>query len=124
LRVLVDTQAALWWLSDDPKLSETAADAISDPANEVLLSAVVVWEVAIKRAIGKLKAPDNFAFELVMAGMTPLPIDINHAARVEFLPMHHRDPFDRLLIAQAEIEGAAIVSGDAQFRDYDPQVIW
>ena len=90
----------------------------------MLLSAVVVWEIAIKRSLGKLEAPDDLVATLTGAGAQPMPITLEHVAAVEELPPHHRDPFDRLLIAQALEERAAIVSGDPALGDYDVPVIW
>jgi PIN domain nuclease of toxin-antitoxin system len=122
--LLLDTHAALWWLGGDERFGEAAERELSADGNQVLLSAVVVWEVAIKRSLGKLDAPDDFAEALLGAGVAPLPISLDHAAATERLPWHHRDPFDRLLIAQASIEGAAIVSRDPRFEPYDIGVLW
>jgi PIN domain nuclease of toxin-antitoxin system len=124
LRLLLDTHAALWWLTDDQRLSETAARHVADDSNQVLLSAAVVWEVAVKRSLGKLRAPPDFAAALLAGGLQPLAVTVEHAEAVEHLPWHHRDPFDRLLVAQASSEGAAIVSRDAALRDYGIPVIW
>jgi PIN domain nuclease of toxin-antitoxin system len=121
---LLDAHAALWWLSDDARISDRAADAIVDDRNVILLSAVVVWEVAIKRSLGKLEAPPDFAATLVGAGAQPLPVALSHAAAVERLPWHHRDPFDRLLVAQAIDEGAALLTADERFAAYGAHVIW
>ena len=84
----------------------------------------MVWEVAVKRSLGKLEAPAGFAAMLVGAGAQPLPVTLEHAAAVETLPWHHRDPFDRLLLAQAAIEGAALVSRDKSLGRYDVAVVW
>lgn len=124
MRLLLDTHAAIWWLSDDPRLSGAAAARLDDDSNSVLLSAAVVWEVAIKRSIGKLETPEGFAPRLLAAGAVGLAVSIEHAAGVERLPRHHRDPFDRLLISQATIERATIVSSDAALRAYDVPVLW
>ena len=124
MRLLLDTHAALWFLSADERLSENAERHLSDDANEILLSAVVVWEVAIKRALGKLVVPGEYLGLLLDAGVTTLSVTLDHAAAIEHLTPHHRDPFDRMLIAQATIEGAAVVSRDAAFRPYDIPVIW
>jgi PIN domain nuclease of toxin-antitoxin system len=124
LKLLLDTHAALWWLADDERFSPEAARHLTDDTNQVLLSAAVVWEVAIKGSLGKLEAPEDFAPTLLGAGAHALPITLNHAARVELLPWHHRDPFDRLLIAQASIEGAAVVSRDEVLRPYGITLIW
>jgi PIN domain nuclease of toxin-antitoxin system len=124
LKLLLDTDAALWWLADDDRLSATAASHIASGSNNVMLSAVVVWEVAIKRSLGKLDAPPGFAATLVSAGAEPLAITIAHAEAAEALEWHHRDPFDRLLIAQARAEGAVLVSGDAALTAYRVPTIW
>ena len=123
MKLLLDTHAALWWLSDDERLGEQAERQLTDDTNQVLLSAAVVWEVAIKRSLGKLEAPDDFAATLLGAGAHGLPISLDHAASVEQLPWHHRDPFDRLLVAQASIEGASIVSSDEAFIPYGVALI-
>ncbi len=124
MKLLLDTHAALWWLADDERLGRTAAAHVADASNQVLLSAAVVLEVAIKRALGKLDVPDGFAATLLAAGALALPVAIEHAAAVETLPWHHRDPFDRLLVAQAALEGATLVSADDALRAYDVPVLW
>jgi PIN domain nuclease of toxin-antitoxin system len=124
LKLLLDTHAALWWLADDDRLSDTAARHIASASNDVLLSAVVVWEVAIKRSLGTLDAPEGFASILLGAGARPLPITIGHAEAVSGLEWHHRDPFDRLLIVQANTEGAVIVSSDPALPPYRVPVVW
>lgn len=120
----MDTHAALWWLSGDERFGEQAARHLSDARNSTFLSAAVVWEVAIKRSLGKLAAPEGFASTLVGAGARPLPVTLDHAAAVEALPWHHRDPFDRLLVAQAQAEGASIVSSDPELERYGVSVVW
>jgi PIN domain nuclease of toxin-antitoxin system len=122
--LLLDTHAAIWWLSDDPRLGAGAAAQLGDESNQMLLSAAVVWEVATKRSLGRLDIPDGFAPRLLAGGAVPLAISIEHAAGVERLPHHHRDPFGRLLISQAIIEQATIVSQDDALRAYDVPVIW
>jgi len=124
LRLLLDTHVALWWVSDDERVSEAAARHMTDDTNQLLLSAAVVWEIAVKRSLGKLAVTDEYLPLLLDAGVRPLPINLEHAAGVEQLPWHHRDPFDRLLVAQAGIEGAAIMSRDDALAAYDVPVIW
>jgi PIN domain nuclease of toxin-antitoxin system len=124
VKLLLDTHAALWWLADDARIGDGVTRSLSDDTNQVLISAVVVWEVAIKRSLGKLDAPAGLAPTLLDAGAQPLPVTIDHAAGVERLPWHHRDPFDRLLIAQALTEDAAIVSHDEQFSEYGVTIVW
>jgi PIN domain nuclease of toxin-antitoxin system len=123
-RLLVDTHALLWWLADDPSLSPTARDAIADPNNEPLVSAASVWEIAIKRSLGKLTAPDDLPDTIADEGFAWLPISAQHAWRVRDLPMHHADPFDRVLAAQALVEGVPIVTTDPRFAEYGVDVRW
>ncbi len=106
------------------RIGKRALAAIEAAGADVAVSAVTVWEVAIKRGLGKLDAPPDLLPQLERAGIEPLPITARHADRVATLPMHHRDPFDRLLVAQAEIEGLALVSGDAEMSGYQVEVIW
>jgi len=124
VKLLLDTHTALWFLSGDERLSETAKRDLTDGSNRVLLSAAVVWEVAIKRGLGKLELAENYLDLLLGAGVQPLPVTLAHAAAVEGLPWHHRDPFDRMLVAQASIEGAAVVSRDDALRPYGITLIW
>jgi PIN domain nuclease of toxin-antitoxin system len=124
VKLLLDTHAALWWLGDDERLGPVSADLLHDAANDVLLSAAVVWEVAIKRSLGKLKAPDGFARTLIGAGAHALPVTVSHAEAVEGLAWHHRDPFDRMLIAQAAVEQAVLVSNDQALLPYGLPLVW
>jgi PIN domain nuclease of toxin-antitoxin system len=124
LRLLLDTHTVLWFTEDSPRLTAPSIQAIEDPANEILLSAVVPWEIAIKRAVGKLEASDEYLRLLRDAGVVELPVTIAHTQAVEYLPHHHGDPFDRLLIAQAQLEGATIVTDDIRIRKYDVATIW
>ena len=124
MKLLLDTHAALWWLTEDERLGEATADRLTDETNQILLSAAVVWEVAIRRSLGKLETPEDFGPTLIDAGAQPLPVSLDHAAAVEQLPWHHRDPFDRILVAQATIEGAALVSQDAALQPYGVPLVW
>jgi PIN domain nuclease of toxin-antitoxin system len=124
VRLLLDTQAALWWLSADDRLGEEAARHLRDDTNQFLLSAAVVWEVAVKRSLGKVQAPPDFAATMLSGGAHGVPVTVEHAAAVERLPWHHRDPFDRILVAQAEIEQATLVSRDEALAAYGVPVIW
>ncbi len=123
MNILLDTHALLWWLGDDEELSREAREAISNPENTVFLSAVVVWEIRIKQGIGKLELPDEFSAVLDRQPFTELPITIDHANAVAGLPLIHRDPFDRLLVAQAMVEELTIVSRDSVIADYGVTVI-
>jgi len=115
----LDTHALLWWLEDPQLLSKAAREAIGDGKNTVYVSAAVAWEIAIKKAIGKLDAPDDLASALAANRFLPLPITVSHALAVASLPPIHGDPFDRLLIAQALHEGLQFVSRDNHVLRYD-----
>jgi PIN domain nuclease of toxin-antitoxin system len=124
VKLLLDTHAALWFLSGDERLGDDARRQLTDDTNRVLLSAAVVWEIAVKRALGKLSVPDEYLTLLLDAGVQPLPVNLEHAAGVEQLPPHHRDPFDRMLVSQARVEGAALVSRDEAMRPYGVALVW
>ncbi len=113
MNLLLDTHVLLWWLDDPSVLSKTAETAIRDLDNIVLVSAATFWEIVIKKAIGKLDAPDDLDQVLLDCGFTPLPVTVRHAIAVGSLPSHHRDPFDRMLVAQAMTEGLTVISRDA-----------
>jgi PIN domain nuclease of toxin-antitoxin system len=121
--LLLDAHALLWWLADDPALGEAARSAIRLPANDVLVSAASVWEIEIKRGLGKLVAPDGLVEAIEAAGFNALAITAADAERAGRLPPHHRDPFDRMLVAQAARLDAAIVTRDTSFADYDIDVL-
>ena len=127
-RLLLDTHAFLWWISDDPRLSPAAREAIADGASEVFLSAVSVWEMVIKMGLGRLELPEDLesflARQLQVNGFRPLAMTLPHALAVRHLPDVHKDPFDRLLVAQAQHEELVLVSGDAALRRYPVPVIW
>jgi PIN domain nuclease of toxin-antitoxin system len=116
--LIVDAHALLWWLVDSPELGPEARRAIADPLNEVQVSAVTVWEIEIKRALRKLDAPAGLVEALDPAGMGSLPITLADARNAGALPPHHRDPFDRMLAAQASRLDAVIVSRDPIFERY------
>jgi len=124
LKLLLDTHAALWFLSGDERFGENAKRHLTDDTNLVLLSAAVAWEIAIKRSLGKLDVPEEYLSLLLDAGVQPLAVSVAHAAAVEHLPPHHRDPFDRMLVAQADIERGALISCDDALRPYDVALIW
>lgn len=128
MRVLLDTHAFLWWVEDAPVLSKKARTTISDPSHECLLSLASCWEMAIKLRLGKLRLPSAIERfipdQLAANGFRQLGIDFRHVARVATLPFHHRDPFDRLLAAQAIEERCSIVSADPMFRKYGVKRIW
>jgi PIN domain nuclease of toxin-antitoxin system len=118
MNLLLDTHALIWWLEDNPSLSKEARVAIAAPENIVFVSAVNALEITIKKAIGKLKTPDNLEEEIAINLFQPLPITIPHALAVGNLPLHHNDPFDRLLIAQAMVEGLILVTRDDNQKKY------
>jgi PIN domain nuclease of toxin-antitoxin system len=128
VRVLLDTHVLLWWLEDSPRVTALVRRTIEEPRNEVLWSAASTWELAIKISSAKLRlrAPldEYLPTKLRELSIRPLPIEDAHAMGVARLPMHHRDPFDRLLIAQALAERVPIVTSDAQFRRYDVNSLW
>jgi len=128
MRLLLDTHAFLWWVADAPELSRKARTAIADSDNECLVSMASCWEMAIKTSLGKLTlgtSLDRFVPEQLAAnGFVPLEIGFRHVARVARLAFHHRDPFDRLLAAQALEERFVVVSADATFRRYGTRTIW
>ncbi len=113
MSLLLDTHVLLWWLKDPALLSEGARNAIEDGENLVYVSAAVAWEIAIKRALGKLQA-GNLEEAITENQFLTLPVTVSHALAVEKLPDHHRDPFDRMLVAQAMSERLTLVSRDAE----------
>ena len=117
-RLLLDTHAVLWALAEPRRLSELARTAVEDAQNEVFVSVVSGWEIAIKRALGKLHAPDNLEAGIRTQGFTPLLVTFHHAELAGALPPHHHDPFDRMLIAQAQAEGLILVTRDANIPLY------
>ena len=123
MKLLLDTHVLLWWLADDPALSPVRRSAIADPANVVYVSAASAWEISIKRALGKLVAPEDLTGALSESELEQLPVTVAHAEVVGALPLHHRDPFDRMLIAQAQVEGRAVVTGDPVFGRYDVAIL-
>lgn len=116
--LLLDAHALLWWLDDSPDLQHGAKAAMADPINEVLVSAATVWEIEIKRALGKLTAPTGLVDALEPAGFGSLPITLRDAEAAARLPDHHRDPFDRMLVAQAKRLMAIVVTRDEIFGKY------
>ncbi len=119
MNLFLDTHILLWWLDDSPLLSAKAHSSISDVDNLIVLSAVVIWEIRIKQALGKLKIAPEFYNVIKQQGFEILSITPDHAYAVGNLPMHHRDPFDRMLIAQALLEGFTIMTHDGIFKKYE-----
>ena len=128
MKFLLDTHSFLWWITDSQLISQTAQEIIGDSNNDLFWSAASSWEVAIKYNLGRLmlpEAPELFIpTELVKNRIESLPIVDKHSFRAGQLPIHHRDPFDRMLIAQAQIEGMKIISNDHQISLYDIEMTW
>lgn len=128
MRALLDTHAFLWWNLDDPQLSGRAREFISDGANQIFLSAASAWEIAIKTDRGRLVLPEEpaqyVAHRLSLHGFTALPIQVSHTLHVFELPDIHRDPFDRLLVAQSRLENLPLLTADPDITRYDVQILW
>jgi PIN domain nuclease of toxin-antitoxin system len=124
-RLLLDTNVVVWLLlGDRASVTDQAQEALQEERNSVSVSAVSVWEIAIKRSLGKLVIEDQWARALTRLGFDPMPVTAQHAEHVEHLPWHHRDPFDRLLISQASLEERALVSADARLAVYGVDLVW
>lgn len=133
MRALLDTHAFLWWIADAPGLSDRAREVLADDRNELLFSVASAWEIAIKVSLGKLEIPEVEVPEDLEQFVTNqvsenafevLPVSLKHALGVYSLPQHHKDPFDRLLIAQALAEGIPLLSRDPAFSSYPIKVVW
>jgi PIN domain nuclease of toxin-antitoxin system len=125
MRLLLDSHAYLWWLVDDPSLSGTVREAVADPASLVFVSAASIWEISIKTALGRLDAGGaDLIAEISENAFSELPITALHADRAGRLPPHHDDPFDRMLIAQAQAESLTCVTRDPAFALYDVNTLW
>jgi len=122
-RLLIDTHVLLWWLADDPALGGTASALIREPRNIVHVSAASLWEISIKRSQGKLRAPAGMNGLIEEEGFRPLAISLFHGERAGDLPLLHRDPFDRMLVAQAQAEGLDIVTADSRIGQYGGRTI-
>ena len=122
-RLLLDTHVFLWWRTDDPRLGAAAREAIAQ-ADVVLVSAASAWEAAIKARLGRLRLPQPFASGVADSGFRELPVRFGHAERAAELPRHHDDPFDRMLIAQAQIEHLRCVTRDPAFSAYRVPTLW
>ncbi len=128
MRALLDTHAFLWWMTDDARLSALARETIGDGANEIYVSAATGWEMAIKARLGRLQVPGDFApfitDQIAENGFRVLAIELAHALHVHRLADHHRDPFDRILVAQSLVEGMPLLSCDAQIAAYGVELVW
>ena len=128
MQLLLDTHALLWWQTDDPQLSPAARAAIADDSNEVFVSAASAWEIATKVRLGKLPgleaAAERFVELLLADGFQPLPMSARHALRAGAYAVAHRDPFDRMLAAQSELEGLLLVTRDSEFAAFGATTLW
>jgi PIN domain nuclease of toxin-antitoxin system len=128
MRLLLDTHAFIWWDSDPNRLSQRVLGLCRSPSTTLLLSVASVWEIQIKQQLGKLRLHLPLA-SLIAAqqqtnGLELLPVQLDHVLALDSLPLHHKDPFDRLLIAQSQVENAVLVSADSVFSQYSAQVLW
>jgi len=127
VRILIDTNCWLWMVSEPERLSRKTRERILNIENERVLSVVSAWEIAIKYSIGKLELPEPpgefVPSRMALTVTTPLAVEIHHALQASRLPFHHRDPFDRLLIAQAQAEKLPILTADREFKSYDVEII-
>lgn len=128
MKLLLDTHTFLWFLMDDPRLSTKARGLIEDATNEIVISVASLWEMAIKISLGKLQLGQPYDIfipqQLALNSIGVLDITVRHTAEILSLPFHHRDPFDRLLIAQAGVEHIAIISSDSAFDAYGVNRVW
>ena len=128
MRLLLDTHALMWTILTPARLSAKARDAISDARSRVLVSVINGWEIAVKKSLGKMAVPDDVEARITRAcggtGFELLAVELRHAFEVQSLPWHHKDPFDRLLVAQARVERLTLVSIDRVVRAYDVDVLW
>ena len=125
MRLLLDTHTVLWWFSDDRRLPATARTAIADPGNQLLVSAAVGYEISYKQKLGRLPPlPGVLPHRLLKEGVEILPISLDHALAAGGLPGPHRDPWDRIMMAQALAEGCQMVTADPIFSDYAVRVLW
>jgi PIN domain nuclease of toxin-antitoxin system len=128
MKVLLDTHTFLWWITDSPRLSARAREVIHDSDNELFFSAASGWEIAIKAQLGRLQLPDNLeqfiVEQLALNAILVLPIQLRHALHVYTLPQHHRDPFDRMLVAQSQVENLSLLTADPQITQYEVAIIW
>jgi PIN domain nuclease of toxin-antitoxin system len=122
VRLLLDTHVLLWWLSQDPGLNDETKTLIRDTP-DVYISVATTWELAIRQKIGKLTAPDDLLARVESAGFTHLAISFNHAVTAGRLPLIHRDPFDRMLVAQARCEGLTLVTNDSEIQKYEVDLL-
>jgi PIN domain nuclease of toxin-antitoxin system len=125
VKLLLDSHAYLWWLADDPRLPSAARAAVADPANVVLVSAASIWEIEIKRSLGRLEAGEHDLVAEIQANrFAELPVTARHAEAAARLRRHHDDPFDRMLVAQSQLDGLVCVTRDPAFQAYGVPCLW
>ena len=124
MNYLLDTHVFLWMLAEPGRLSSAAAAAIRDPRHSVFISSVSAVEIAIKKQLGKLDAPEHLGDEIVPRGLIELPFTFLHGEQMATLPPHHADPFDRMLIAQARVESLTLITHDRKFDGYAVKILW
>ena len=124
MRLLLDTHVLLWWRDASPRLSPRAQAALADLANDIVVSVATFWEIVVKRTTGKLQFPDDLTQVIKEERFELLPISLSHLTALSDLPMLHRDPFDRMLVAQALAEGLPLITGDRALRPYPVAIFW
>jgi PIN domain nuclease of toxin-antitoxin system len=128
MRLLLDTQAFLWWILDEATLSTRARQLIQDGANELFLSAASAWEISVKAALGKLELEGDpgsvISEQMSTNSVRALPVQVSHALQLYGLPQHHRDPFDRMLVVQSQLEALPILTNDPLIRRYGVETVW
>jgi PIN domain nuclease of toxin-antitoxin system len=124
VHLLIDTHALMWWREDSPQLSPRARREIADPDNEIFVSVVTLWEIILKRSAGRLNFPDDLEQVLREDSFTLMPINFHHLRTIERLPFLHKDPFDRMLIAQATAEGIPLITKDRGLSRYGIALLW
>jgi PIN domain nuclease of toxin-antitoxin system len=123
MKLLLDTHILIWWLSQERRLSQSEIDLITDSDNFIFVSAATAWEIAVKKMIGKLEAPDDLPAALAINNFLELPITIEHSQNLYRLPLHHNDPFDRIMVAQAMSEDLTFMTRDPKIALYDIKII-
>ena len=124
MHILLDTRVFVWWLMEEPRLKKCVLDRIGDANSVVYISAISIWEILIKSNLGKIKMPTRGLEEQIRNnGFSALPISVSHALAAGALPMHHRDPFDRMLIAQAQVERLTLITSDTRIKQYKVSVL-
>jgi PIN domain nuclease of toxin-antitoxin system len=123
VRLLLDTHTFIWWVGGERDLGQRAREAITDPANAIYVSAATAWEIAVKRAKGTVEAPTDIRPAIASSRFIELPIAVGHAVAAGALPVHHRDPFDRMLVAQAQLESMPIVTADPLLARYEVEIV-